>query len=136
MLDEDPGFRQVIIDKIENNAIDWLRFVSFCSNHLILPVIYLKFKSHALIKYLPEELSDFLKEVYELNLSRNNQILEQIHEITDILNKGNIFPVFLKGVGNLLDKLYSDVGERILGDIDLLVPVNQYLLCVKHVENE
>ena len=136
MLDEHPGFRQEIIEKINTDSIDWQKFVAFCSNHLILPVIYLKFNSHGIIKYLPEDLSGFLKEIYDLNLSRNNQILEQLQEITDILNKSNIYPVFLKGAGNLLDNLYSNIGERILADIDFLVPEEDYLISAKLLENE
>jgi hypothetical protein len=136
ILDQHMGFRQEIIEKIEADSINWLKFVNICSNHLILPVIYLKFKSNDLIKYLPEELSEFLKEVYELNLARNNQILVQLHEVTTILNKDNIYPIFLKGSGNLLDQLYSDNGERILGDIDFIVSPRDYLLTANLLEKE
>ena len=136
MLDEDPGFRQKIFEKIATDSIDWRKFVALCSNHLILPVIYLKFQSHGIIGSLPEELSEFLKEVYDLNLARNNQILEHLHTITGFLNKRNVYPVFLKGAGNLLDEVYKDVGERILGDIDLLVPDKDYLLTAKILEGE
>ncbi|HAQ21344.1 MAG TPA: hypothetical protein DCR40_19255 [Prolixibacteraceae bacterium] len=48
-------------------------------------------------------------------------------DITAILNKENIQPVFLKGTANLLDGLYSDVGERMIGDIDFLVKEEDYL---------
>lgn len=136
MLDEHPGFSQEIIEKIETDSMDWQKFAANCSNHLILPIIYLKFQSHGIIEYLPKELSEYLKEVYDLNYSRNNQILEELQEITEILNKGNIYPVFLKGAGNLLDDLYSNIGERILGDIDLLVPEKEYLLSAKLLEDE
>ena len=32
----------------------------------------------------------------------------------------NISPIFLKGTGNILEGLYEDVGERMVGDIDFL----------------
>lgn len=134
--DEHPGFRKEIIELIASDSMDWQQFVSLCNNHLILPVIYLKFKSHELLSYLPEELSEHLKEIYELNVSRNNQILNQLQEITRVLNQNNIYPIFLKGSGNLLDRLYSDIGERILGDIDLLVPEKDYLVSAKLMEAE
>lgn len=136
MLDEHPGFRQEIIAKIAADSIDWLKFAAICSNHLILQVIYLKFQTHGIIEYLPDEFSEYLKDIYDLNLSRNNQILQQLHEITNILNKSNIYPVFLKGTGNLLDELYTDIGERIIGDIDFLVPEKDYLLSAKLLEYE
>jgi len=67
---------------------------------------------------------------------RNMHILEQLHEITDVLNNSNISPLFLKGAGNLLDDLYSNIGERILADIDFLVPEKDFLLSAKLLENE
>lgn len=136
MLDDDPGFSSVIVEKIILDGIDWVKFVTLCSNHLIMPSIYLKFKSHDLLKHLPEEISVHLKYIYDLNLSRNNQIVEQLREITAVLNRNSIYPIFLKGSGNMLDHLYADKGERIIGDIDFLVSKHDYLLTAKLLEEE
>lgn len=54
-------------------------------------------------------------------------ILEQVSEIGDLLAKNNIYPILLKGAGNLIDNLYSDPAERIMGDIDFLVSETEYL---------
>lgn len=134
-LDEHPGFRHEIIESCQADRIDWEQFVFLCSNHLILPAIYLKFKTHQILEYLPEDLSEHLKEIYELNVTRNDLILKQIQQIVKVLNEGNIQPVFLKGSGNLLDGVYSEIGERILGDIDFLVPEKDYLLSAKLMED-
>jgi len=130
-LDEHPGFRDEIIELIAADSIDWKKFASLCSNHLIIPAIYLKFKSQELIPFLPEEVSEFLKEIYDLNLDRNTQILQQLDEVTAILNKGHVYPFYLKGAGHLLDGLYADTGERMMGDIDFLVPEKDYLLAAE-----
>lgn len=135
-LDEHPDFRNVIIQLDQADSIDWQDFVQLCSGHLILPVIYLKFLSHNVLSHLPEELSEFLKEIYELNLTRNEQILEQIHALNRILNENKIYPTYLKGAGNLLDQLYNNLGERIMGDIDLLVTEEEYLSAAKLLEND
>ncbi len=136
MLDENPLFREEIIRLNAANAIDWLRFSASCSDHLILPVIYLKFQKHGLIDYLPEEFSEHLKYIYDLNRERNTRILVQLGSITAILNQNNISPVFLKGSAHLLDGLYSDFGERIMGDIDFLIPEKDYLRTAKIFEDE
>jgi hypothetical protein len=133
-LDDAPATRKIIIDQISGQAIDWERFVRLCSNQLILQVIYIKFQSHDLLKYLPDDLVEHLENIYQLNCTRNVQILKQIEEITIELNKVDVYPVFLKGTGNLLDGVYSDVGERIIGDIDLLVPEKDYLTSAKIIE--
>lgn len=136
MLDEKPEFAKVIVATIIADKIDWQKFVTMCSNHLILPSIYLKFKSHGILNLIPPELTEHLKDIYTLNLNRNNQILEQLQEITELMNKNNIFPVFLKGTGNLLDDLYADRGERMLGDIDFLVPKNDFLFTIKLMQDD
>jgi hypothetical protein len=135
-LDEHPGFEKEIIEKCEEGHFNWQHFVGFCSDHLILPTIYLKFYAYGILEHLPKELSEHLKVIYELNIARNKQILIQLQHITKVLNSNNIYPVFLKGSGNLLDGVYSDIGERILGDIDFLVPEKDYLNAGRLFEEE
>lgn len=136
MLDECPEFADTIIEKIEAQTIDWSQFVTLCNNHLILPVIYIKFKRHDLISHLPVELSEFLIEIYDLNVSRNKEILRQISAVTSLMNQNNIYPLFVKGAAHILDNLYSDIGERILADIDFLVPEKDYIPAVRVLEND
>jgi hypothetical protein len=135
-LDENPAFKSEIIEKCKNDLIGWEQFVGLCNNHLILPAIYLRFQSHGIIEYLPEDLAEFLEEVHHLNAVRNEKILQQLQEIMNILNEQEVFPTLLKGAGNLVDELYSDIGERILGDIDFLVPEKDYLLSAELLESK
>lgn len=134
-LDNQPEFASEIIRKNETDEIDWGAFVELCSNHLVLPSIYVVFDRHGIISHLPEELSQHLKMIFDLNLERNNRILFQMQEITKLLNSNDIYPIFLKGGGNIIDGLYSSVGERILGDIDFLVPDADYLRSAKLLES-
>ena len=129
-----PNLSFEILELIRIDAIDWLKFVELCSNHLILTTIYLKFKTHGITPHLPDELAKHLKLVYELNQTRNAQILVQLRELTVTLNNENIYPVFLKGSGNLLDGLYASDGERMMNDIDLLVPEKDYLKAARLLE--
>ncbi len=135
-LDEHPEFRDEIIQRSLDDLIDWQRFVGLCSNHLVLPVIYLKFRAHHILDHLPEELAQFLIEVYELNVERNRQIRNQLEIIIGLLNQHNVYPILLKGTGNLLDNVYNDPGERIIGDIDILVLEEDYLKSAGILEQE
>ena len=135
-LDEQPEFREEIIQRSYDDLIDWQRFVKLCSNHLVLPVIYIKFRAHHILDHLPEELAQFLVEVYELNEERNRQVRNQLEIIIGLLNQNNIYPILLKGTGNLLDDVYSDLGERIIGDIDILVLEEDYLKSARLLEQE
>jgi len=109
-------------------------FIQLCSDQLIIPAIYLKLKAHDLLRFIPEEVVQEFRKIYELNRQRNEQIVKQIDDITAALNKENIQPVFLKGTANLLDGLYSDLGERMIGDIDFLVQEADFLKSAKILE--
>lgn len=124
-LDEQPGFRDEVIRSA--STIDWEEFVQLCSNHLILPAIFRRFEQHQLLGYLPKELVDHLQEVYLLNVQRNEAILAQVSEIVTLLNEHGIKPTFLKGVAHLLDRVYDDLGDRMMSDIDFLVDEASYL---------
>jgi len=129
-LDEHPSFRETIIAQFSDPGYDWNNFIWTCSNHLVLPVIYMKFRKYDLLGYLPEVLAQHLEDIYTLNRTRNGQILLQMKEINATLNKAGIYPIYLKGTGNLIDGIYSDIGERIIGDIDLLVQDDDYFKAI------
>jgi hypothetical protein len=130
-LDEHPSFRETIITQFSDPNYDWNNFIWICSDHLILPLIYLKLKAHDLLGYLPELLARHLEDIYTLNRNRNEQIILQVKQITATLNSAGISPIYLKGTGNLIDGIYTDIGERIIGDIDFLVPEADFLTAAK-----
>ena len=120
-LDEHPLFRETIIVQFSDPGYDWNSFIWTCSNHLVLPVIYLKLLKHDLLGFVPDVLAQHLEDIYTLNRTRNEQILLQVKEMNATLNAAGISPIYLKGTGNLIDGFYEDIGERIIGDIDFLV---------------
>jgi hypothetical protein len=126
-LGENEIITHEVISIIEQDKADWNHFVSLASNHLVLPAVYLQFKRHNILPYLPEELVGHLRMVYELNCQRNKTILEQIDKINRLFATKGIVPIYLKGTGNLLDHLYEDIGERMIGDIDLLVSDDEFI---------
>lgn len=122
--------------KMTSNAIDWEQFVYVSSNYLVLTTCYCRLKEKNLLSLLPEDLIQYLQELTAINRNRNNSIKEEINEIASILNENQIDYVFLKGSAFLIKDYYQDFGERMLGDIDILVDENQindcYQLLIKH----
>jgi len=135
-LDEHLTFRDEIIVQFTDENYNWNQFIWTCSNHLVLQVIYLKFLKHDLLSYVPDVLAQHLEEIYMLNRTRNGQILLQVKEITATLDKSGISPIFMKGTGNLIDGIYDDIGERIIGDIDFLVPEKDLLSAINLFKKE
>lgn len=120
-LDYYPQMASEIKELIRAKAVDWEKVVWTASEHLVIPALYLNLKRASLLAELPDELIEHLKEITDLNRERNQQIIKQAKQVTALLNKHDIEPVFLKGTANLLSGLYTDIAERMVGDIDLLL---------------
>lgn len=130
-LDEHPEDKPRILRDIQAGHVNWNRFLSICDIHLILPAVYLKFLRHGLLPEIPEELSGYIMNIYALNRERNEVILDQIRNITETLNGHGLSPVYLKGSALMLDHIYSDIGERYVGDIDFLISNDEFFKTVE-----
>ncbi len=126
-LNKNPIHKESIETAFLSGHIPIETFISLCSNHFVLPAIFIQLKNTDLLYLLTPDLAEHLQEIYELNTERNQLITGQVGEICMKLQEKNIEPLFLKGTGNLLDNLYIDPGERMIGDIDFLVHEKDYL---------
>jgi hypothetical protein len=121
-----PSHREAVIHEIQQNDIPWEKIVAMADHHLVLQALYPKIRDNKLEEYFPEEVTIHLKYIFELTTSRNLEVIKQAEKINSVLLGAGIKPVFMKGVGNILDGLYRYPGERILHDIDILVPENVF----------
>lgn len=128
--------KQDVIQRLQNEQIDWLKFLKLANDHLVIPSLYIRFKQNDLLSLIPTQLAEHLEYIHKLNYERNLSIIKQIESINSILNKHNIIPIYLKGSGNILDKLYDDLGERIMGDIDFLVSDEEFETAANLLLNE
>jgi hypothetical protein len=106
--------------------VDWEAVVKLSTSHYVFPAIYCNFKRADFLKYLPDDLVEYMKYITNLNRDRNRQIIEQAQELNSLLLANNIRPIFLKGAGNLLAGLYEDITERMVGDIDFIFSKEDY----------
>lgn len=128
--------KQEVIRTIYQEEVDWERFVFMASNQFVLPSVYLRFKQQGILPYLPVELSDHLKMVYDLNYQRNTTIMKQMNRINCLFAVVGIVPIYLKGTANMLDHLYEDLGERMVSDIDLLVSDDDFIQAANLLKGE
>jgi len=112
--------RQVIEKQLQSGTIDWDAVVKVSTSHYVFPALYCNLKRADFLKYLPADLVEYMIHITNLNRDRNTQIIQQAKELNILLLAHNIRPIFLKGTGNLLEGLYEDDGERMVGDIDFL----------------
>ena len=118
--------RLEIEEQLKTTEIDWDNVVKVSTGHYVFPALYCNLKRANFLHYLPEELVNYMVHITDLNRDRNQQIINQAKEINELLLKNNITPIFLKGTGNLLEGLYEDIAERMVGDIDFIVSKEEY----------
>lgn len=103
-------------------SLGWERVVSVAAGHLLLPALWKALRRKGLEEQLPPDVKDFLNEVYILNATRNKALNAQAAEIVAALSQSSISSVLLKGGAFLFDSVEEDGGDRMMVDLDLLVP--------------
>ncbi len=112
---------EVILAEINSPDFEWEPVIYCSGQHLVTPALYFYLKKKKIFPLLNQELRDYLGLIYDLNLSRNKKIKEQLLALLPVLNTAGIEPLLLKGIASLLGELYESPGIRVLGDIDILV---------------
>ncbi|GIU00032.1 hypothetical protein TSL6_05380 [Sulfurovum sp. TSL6] len=128
------GDKEKIKQKILSDSIDWLCVIEIANRYFLTAALYYSLLDQDMLKFInDEELLAYLEQIYTINLHRNQSIIEQSKEITQILLKKGIKPVFLKGTASLLQKDYKDEGMRFLSDIDFCVFEKDFLQTKKQL---
>jgi len=126
-LNAQPEKVAEVKDVFTSEKIDIDQLIHFASNHFVLPAVWQNLKDAGLADWFPETYRTHLEEVLQLNVQRNSEILEQVNEISSVLARENIGPLYMKGTGNLLAGLYPSPVHRMIGDIDILVQDKDFL---------
>ncbi len=123
---------RILVEKqLKTSDINWDNIVKITTSHYVFPALYCNLKRADFLHYLPEDLVEYMKYITDLNRDRNQQIIKEAKEINTLLLANNITPIFLKGTGNLLDGLYDDIAERMVGDADILINNNDFRKAIR-----
>ena len=104
------------------NEAEWRSVLRLASTHLVTPSLRRAFQEHGLVSGVPAGVLEFLDAVYTLNLDCNLRYQDQLAHLIQVLNNTGVRPVLLKGAAALVSGLYPTPGERMIGDIDVLIP--------------
>ena len=120
--------KRIVEEMLQSNTVDWDEVVKtkYCTL-CVFPALYCNLKRASFLSYLPKELVEYMKYITELNRERNEEIIAQAEELNTLLLEHNITPIFIKGTGNLLEGLYEDIAERMVGDIDVIFSKDDFL---------
>lgn len=131
-----PEGTEEIRKTIRSGSVEWERIVWVSTSQFVFPALYLQMKRAGLAGDLPADLAEYMEEFTSMNRERNLKIIAQANEITAIMTRCRIEPLFLKGTSNLLEGLYEDIAERMMGDIDLLVAEKDIPMAVKALRDD
>ena len=109
-----------ILQKKDN--LFWENVTTVASEQLVLPLFFSSLIEKNLESILPDDLYNYLFEIREINRNRNHEILRQINSIIQILNQNRVKYVLLKGSAIISGKLHKFYMDRMVGDIDILIP--------------
>ncbi len=118
--------RKEIEKQLSSEIIDWDKVVKVSTAQYVLPALYCNFFRANFLHYLPKNLVVYMQYVTDENRKRNLKFISQAKELNKLLLSNNIKPIFLKGTANLIAKIYQDIGERMVGDIDFIFSKEDY----------
>ena len=123
--------KEEIESKIKFNEISYDDLIRLASSHLMIPALYVNLRENDLLKKINDDLKKYLKSIYDLNKIRNNNLMNEIKELSKLFIENKIDHVFLKGSSYIASERYIDDGKRMIGDIDILVSKSHYDKAVK-----
>ncbi|HZQ56101.1 MAG TPA: nucleotidyltransferase family protein [Bryobacteraceae bacterium] len=107
------------------NGWNWHKLARIAADEAVLSALHSHLSDLQIFSELPEDIRDFLASYAQINAVRNRQVLEELESHAVLLNSAGIKPVVLKGLAFLLTGVYANQADRLLLDIDLLVPESQ-----------
>lgn len=114
--------KELLLSEVSTPGFNWEPVVYCSGQHLVSPALWFYLKQKNILPMLNQELQDYLELTFELNLTRNQAIKEQLFLLLPDFNQAGIEPLLLKGIASLIGGLYDSTGIRVLGDIDILIP--------------
>ena len=121
--------RKIIIDILFKNKDEILeverineeKIIKLLSEQLMIPAFYFNLKRLKIKNSFSKDFFKYIREIYQINKNRNKELIIEINEICQILDLHNVKYCFLKGAALLKRQIFDDIGERMVGDIDLLI---------------
>lgn len=109
---------------------DFENIAKISSSHLVMPALYRRIIKND-TNDIPVDFLKYIEKISKINNNRNLVLKSEIMKINNILERKNINHIFLKGSAMIMDNIYENCDERMVGDIDIIVKKNQLELAIK-----
>lgn len=113
-------FAAALDGRIDGRRCDWEQIIGQANRTLTTAALAARWAQRP---ELPDDAREFLAAVLDANVERNRRLLLLLEEVLDVLNDIGVTPILLKGAASLATVGTSAMQGRILGDLDLMLPV-------------
>ena len=110
-----------ILNDVDIKSINFEKLITLASGHLMLPALFFNIQKKKASYLFPEDFIDYIKNIFAINKARNEILLAEAKQLSQLLVENNINHIFLKGTALLLSNVFEDIGERMIGDIDFII---------------
>lgn len=132
---DDPAAREAVLGVVSAPS-NWPAVALLAGSGLVTPALAGALRRKGLFERIPADARQYLQAMQELNRERNVLLREELHRVTGWLNDIDIRPVVLKGAINLIGEQYPGSDDRVVGDLDLLVPEERLEEAFEHIQRE
>lgn len=113
---------------------DWTGVIALANKTLCVPTAAARLMQSGAFPSLPPDVATFLADVHRRNEDRNRRLLKQLDEAAATLNAISVLPVALKGTAWLAGAKVEHYGDRLLADLDLMVPPDRFFAVAEQLE--
>jgi Uncharacterised nucleotidyltransferase len=117
----DPDFA----DLLSGGDVLWPQILWLAGNHLVTPSLSGALRRRGVFDVLPGDIREYLDAIRELNRERNRILYDELIAVAQRLNHIDVEPILLKGAIALLPDQYPGAEDRVIGDLDLLLPLDR-----------
>lgn len=101
----------------------WEQLLTLAKVQHVTPLVYTRLRDKGMETAVPPNIWHTLQLQYQLNTMRNLSLYRELKQLAIRLAEAAVPLIVLKGAF-LADAVYDSMGERIVGDLDLLVPID------------
>ena len=110
--------------EIDQIMLPWPELAQAAYRHGLGPALFARLREEDRLTWLPDDIRRALESAYYHTLAVNTGVHAELARLLEHFQRADIPVVLLKGAA-LLQTLYPDAGQRPLGDIDLLIPLER-----------
>lgn len=123
---------KILYQLTQQTRLEWEVVANIASNHSIVQALYPEIIERKLEDLMPNDFMSHIHQMHALNCKRNEMMRKQLIDAVLVINNLGIKPLLMKGAAQLLLDTFSNISDRLMVDLDILLPSDE----IKRVSNQ